>query len=374
MAERYIPNHTSASLKEADPHQQLVLCLEQLVKGYPPLTYYSKHELHGLYSGPTSIAYLFLHLSHTHPDLIIASHHAKSWCEAYIAAEERRVSGVTAENCGVINEELAFCAVSAALDGDSKCIDSLAHHAAKVIKIPDGSDEWLYGRAGLLYLLRLVRHWVPGSKEAMDSSIKKVGDRILEDGPRWRWHGKEYLGAVHGYVGIITQLVLSDPSYSAHPKVVSTLKDLLKMQDPETGNFPSSSGSGKDHLVQFCHGAPGFALSLPLIRPYFDTSVQQAIDDAMEKARACIWKFGLLTKEPNLCHGASANALALASPEREHFMAYTTADMIAKGRKEGWYHSGSDPYGLFCGEAGRAWAWAVLDAGSDMGIIGYSDV
>lgn len=81
-----------------------------------------------------------------------------------------------------------------------------------------------------------------------------------------------------------------------------------------------------------------------------------------------------MIKEPNLCHGTSANALALSSPQREHFMAFTMADIIKKGKNEGWYIEGSDPYGLFCGEAGRAWAWALVQSGKDLGIIGYSDL
>ena len=35
--------------------------------------------------------------------------------------------------------------------------------------------------------------------------ISKVMEPILEHGPSWPWHGKDYLGAVHGRIGIITQ-------------------------------------------------------------------------------------------------------------------------------------------------------------------------
>ncbi|KAL8702947.1 MAG: hypothetical protein Q9201_003876 [Fulgogasparrea decipioides] len=373
MVQRYIPNQTPQLFKEDHPQQQLLHCLDSILHVYPPRDHYSHHDFHGLYSGPTSIAYLFLHLSHTHPDLVINSHHCKTWCEAYLSAK-RPANDITGNKCGVIHETLAFSAVSAALSGEKDFLDTLMSCASELAKEPHGSDEWLYGRAGLLYLLRLVRHWMPSSAEKMNASIQKIGDRILDDGPRWKWHGKEYLGAVHGAVGIITQLILCDPHYAKHPKVMSTLKNLLGSQDPESGNFPSSIDSGRDHLVQFCHGAPGFTLSLPAIRQNFDAEIQAAIDNALEKARACIWEKGLLTKEPNLCHGATANALALTSPQREHFMAYTSAEMVTKGKKEGWYIQGDDPHGLFCGEAGRAWGWAVLDTGKDMGIIGYSDV
>ncbi|KAL8730214.1 MAG: hypothetical protein Q9166_004191 [cf. Caloplaca sp. 2 TL-2023] len=373
MAQRYIPNHTSKLLKEDHPQQQLVQCLQKIIHDYPPRENYSRHDLHGLYSGPTSIAYLFLHLSHTHPDLMISGHHAKSWCRAYMSGKRHSVE-VTADKCGVINEDLAGCAVLAALTGDEGYTSVLDNHTTRIIQEAHGSDEWLYGRAGFLYLLRVVRHWAPTSEEAMNACIKKVGDRILEDGPPWSWHGKQYLGAVHGSVGIITQLVLSDPDYAAHLKVESTLKELLQSQDPDSGNFPTSVDSGRDSLVQLCHGAPGFVLSLRLIQKYFDDAAQAALNNSMAKARDCIWERGLLTKEPNLCHGATGNALALTSPQREHFTAFTTTEMIAKGKKEGWYIEGSDPYGLFCGEAGRAWVWAVMDIGKDMGIIGYSDV
>jgi len=58
-------------------------------------------------------------------------------------------------------------------------------------------------------------------------------------------------------------------------------------------------------------------------------------------------------------------------------MAYTAADVVAEGKQEGLYIDSDDPYGLFCGEAGRAWGWYVLMTNGDKGLrgmIGYSDV
>lgn len=373
MVHRYILNTPSKLLVVENPQHELASSLDKLVRGYPPLGNYTVHELHGLYSGPTSIAYLFLCLSQIRPDMNVGGHHPIYWCRAYLSGN-RPATLVSAEKCGIINEVLALAAVQAALTGEQHYIDVLVSHADAIAGEPHGSDEWLYGRAGFLYLLRLVRQWISSSKEQMDACLKSVGDRIIGNGPPWTWHGKQYLGAVHGAIGIVTQLILSDPNYATHHKISSILLSLLKVQDQGTGNFPSSIESGKDTLVQFCHGAPGFALSLPLIRQYFDDTIRGMIDNALVEARKCIWEKGLLTKAPNLCHGTTANALALTSPQRDHFMAYTTADMIAKGEVEGWYLKGSDPYGLFCGEAGRAWGWAVLQAGLDMGILGYSDV
>ena len=56
-------------------------------------------------------------------------------------------------------------------------------------------------------------------------------------------------------------------------------------------------------------------------------------------------------------------------------MAYTTKETIAKGKQQGWCIEGDDPYGLFCGEAGRAWGWAQLDTQAEkVSMIGYNDV
>ena len=96
---------------------------------------------------------------------------------------------------------------------------------------------------------------------------------------------------------------------------------------------------------------------------------------ACEKAENLIFEQGLLTKEPNLCHGSTGNALALPASQREHFMAFTAAEIIAKGKQQGWYIEGDDPYGLFCGLAGRAWGWAQLDSQTGkVSMIGYDDV
>ena len=81
-----------------------------------------------------------------------------------------------------------------------------------------------------------------------------------------------------------------------------------------------------------------------------------------------------MTKQPNLCHGTSGNALALPAPLREHFLSFTTEEAVRSGLENGTLVQGDDPYGLFCGEAGRAWAWSVMAAGSEVGMIGFSDV
>ncbi|KAL9611166.1 MAG: hypothetical protein Q9167_004188 [Letrouitia subvulpina] len=373
MALRYIPNHHSKLLKGPDSLAELTLSLTTLITSFPPLSNYPSHCLHGLWSGPTSIAYLFLHLSISHPNLQISSHGPEYWCEAYLSGFTS--SPVSPDSCGIGNDTLAYYAVSAALTQDKRSITSLENLAVQISQAPGGSDEWLYGRAGFLYLLRLVRHWVPSYADRMNTCIALMTEAILSHGPPWPWHGKEYLGAVHGQMGILTQLILSDHRLARHPKLSETLNSLLDSQDQKTGNFPSSVASTHSHLVQVCHGAPGFALSLPVLYLFFSAEIQTRIDAAVEKARDCIWEKGLLTKEPCLCHGATGNALALEEgARREHLFAFTTMTMRKKGLEEGCFIEGSDPSGLWMGEAGRAWGWMCAEKGGLGKLIGYSDV
>jgi len=178
------------------------------------------------------------------------------------------------------------------------------------------------------------------------------------------------VGAVHGAIGIITQIVLTDPTWAA--KLEAELGTLLTYQYEE-GNWPSSIPPGRDRLVQVCHGGPGIVISLLSIRSHFP-KLQSRIDRCIEKGRAAIKERGLLTKEPCLCHGISGNALALEQDDFEHFLSFTTGHEMKAMEKDGMMEKSDDPSGLWTGEAGRAWAWAVAEKGLDKTLLGYNDV
>jgi len=42
--------------------------------------------------------------------------------------------------------------------------------------------------------------------------------------------------------------------------------------------------------------------------------------------------------------------------------------------KDGMLEKSNSPESLYCGEAGRAWAWAVADKGLDKRILGFNDL
>ena len=272
---------------------------------------------------------------------------------------------------GVTSEALAHSAVRAAATSDVDAIRKLEADALDPRADPSVC-EYLYGYAGLLALLRMVKTFVPASAVAMERASKVAIERILAAERPWILHGHEYLGAAHGTVGILAQVVLSDPSYAAHPVIVETMERLLGLQC-EDGNWPTTPETGKE-LVHWCHGAPGFVVSLAAIRDRFPENLRARIDKAVERGRKRIWEVGLLTKEPNLCHGITGNALALEGKERGHFLAHATREKRETGLREGIFIKGSDPWGLMWGEAGRAWTWMGSAAGVEVGYPAYTDV
>ena len=65
--------------------------------------------------------------------------------------------------CGLLGEQACHLAVRAAVTKNLTDVESLLALVPNVIagKYP---DEMMYGRSGFLYLLRMVRHWVPRAR------------------------------------------------------------------------------------------------------------------------------------------------------------------------------------------------------------------
>ena len=367
---RYFRN--DAELARRDPYKQLTASLNRLVTEYPPDQIPPGG---GLYYGPISVAYLFYTLHKLYPELTIGDHPMNTWSAAYIERAQdnmKQYPGPTISECGVSDDIMALLALFAASAKDTETVKELCDFAA-VTTDEEAPNEWLYGRAGYLYLLRLVRGSFLEDKEALqviDDTSEEVIDAIMESPRPWKWHGKAYIGAAHGAIGIITQVVLTDPRMA--PKLEAELGALLSYQY-ESGNFPSSIPPGRDRLVQFCHGAPGVISSLLSIQKHFP-NLKDRIDKVVSKGRQCILERGLLTKEPCLCHGISGNALALEDKEFEHFLSYTTGHEIKSMDRDGMLEKSDDPASLWCGEAGRAWAWAVADKRLEKRFLGYNDI
>lgn len=392
--QRYISNNIPPQSPGREPSEYLKASLEAVLRETPPRTYYQDSHLGGLYTGYTGLAYLFLCISSIHPDLEVMGHDAKFWAARYLKGTREHLR-IRRGNCGISCEKLAFEAVRACVTQEPGDVVEFVSSAPSLIgpyasgeDDPFGSDV-VTGRAGALYLMRMVKHWVPSMAACIDSPIDRLIEKIMDEDDagdcKWLWHGKRYFGAAHGDIGIITQLVLAKPSLAS--QFAPRLKELLDLQ--RDGNWPSSQVDGQNgrrDLIQWCHGAPGFIYSLQALRPHFPAmrpshpDMRIRIDAAIADAQELVWEKGLLTKEPSLCHGILGNALVLPrGPRRDHFLGLATPEAVKKVKAqdpktfEPATCGGKAPGVMMHYGTSAAWAWAVCEQESP-GMIMYSDI
>lgn len=318
MDRRYISNNMHLQRPGSSPAELLQHALDKVIKTTPPLQRYTARQLGGLYSGYTGIAYLFLQLSVLRPELRVSGHHLRFWAEQYLDGDRGDLR-IEKGNCGLACEKLAYEALLVCVTHDHVHLVNFLSNMPKLLgpyppKSGDPfSSEIIYGRAGVLYLLRMIKRWAPQFSTYLESPMHRIAEFIMrtdDDGRgNWEWHGKRYFGAGHGEIGIITQLILTIPELA--PDLSHRLEDLIGLQTPD-GNWPSSERKMREGkaptLLQWCHGAPGFITSLETLRPYFP-ELHAQIDLAVARAQDLVWRHGLLTKEPSLCHGIFGNAL-----------------------------------------------------------------
>lgn len=379
---RYI-KHSNLPSTQAEAHAELLASLTRINAYNPPVqTCSTGWGFSGFYQGPTSVAYLFYRLGQIYgPDFQFKGQSLLDWAQAYLdLGIYGKQHAVDANHCGIAAEVLAQLALRAVIEEDPSLVQKLCSYESIVNDVhadsegEQGSNEWLYGRAGYLYLLRLARSGFendPKTLRMIEKTIEATVQRILASKQPWTWHGKQYLGAVHGTFGIICQVVLSSPVSSTFLEPL--LQQVLETQFP-SGNYPSSIPVGSDKLVQFCHGGPGAVVALRSIRRHFP-SLHDRIDAVVSAVQNEVWRRGVLTKEPCLCHGTPGNALALDDDAQfQHFVALFTSEML---ESQGWLEAAgqSDEFvGLFTGEAGRAWAWAMADRKLEKTCIGFNDI
>jgi hypothetical protein len=159
-----------------------------------------------------------------------------------------------------------------------RAIRNVVHEDNDPSTANDDGCEVLYGRAGLLYSLLLLRNALDRGGLSQQppefagqlnrlvavDNLRLIVDSIILRGRRgsewireyvkrvsttgstlpalmWSWHQKRYLGAAHGVVGIL-QMLLSCPVEVVAPyvdEILNTVEWLISVQDV-SGNWPSS--------------------------------------------------------------------------------------------------------------------------------------
>lgn len=318
MALKYVPNDLPLQALGHEPLALMKSSLEHILETTPPRPTYLDPEYHGgLTRGPTSISFLFFRLAVLYPDVQVGGHGLLHWAKQYLDGDRGELT--LTERVGIGCEKLAYEALRACMSKDDDDVKAFLANMPTLVgpypdadKDPFASEIW-QGRAGVLYFMRLIRHHVPQSAALFEGPIAQVSDKIMADSKEgdeeagWLFHNHELIGAAHGDIGIITQLVLTTPSLAL--RLVPKLRALLNLQ--VDGNWPIGKGLDETRhpsLMQWCHGAPGFILSLYAIRSHF-AELQDQIDAAIAQGQEAVWKLGLLRKEPSLCHGILGNAL-----------------------------------------------------------------
>ena len=341
-------------------------------------------KFHGLFSGPTGIAYLFIVLQkHFAGDERFKKYHdqLQTWIKTLLLDIPRPPRIVNPSRGGIADEQAAYLSILATYENNPTKAEAATQIAMSAVSMEVcDSNEWLYGRAGYLYLLRILKaHFSTNTNlvSKIDAALNALVSTIMSSPRPWLWHGMEGFGAVHGSIGIITQVYLSDESQRT--ALHADMEVILDKQLPN-GNWDAAPGRG-DRLVQVCHGAPGIVISLKKLHMrgffYGNQELAERANLAIKKGIECIAQRGLLTKYPSLCHGIAGNALAFPPHQKEllGFMICMTEEFIEQGRGTIFTQGEDDVLSLWTGPAGRVWTWYVyLSEGYWKDLIGYCDI
>ncbi|KAL0301531.1 UNVERIFIED_CONTAM: LanC-like protein GCL2 [Sesamum radiatum] len=199
----------------------------------------------------------------------------------------------------------------------------------EIVKACDSSSAasrdvtFICGRAGVCALGavvakyigddNLLQHYLAQFKEgAIVREVITNGRKLGEAGGSslmFEWYGERYWGAAHGLAGISHVLMEFELTSDEREDVKGTLRYMMRNRFP-SGNYPASEEDKKrDVLVQWCHGAPGIALTLIKAAEVFGD--KEFLEAAMDAAEV-VWNRGLL-KRVGICHGISGNAYVFLS-------------------------------------------------------------
>jgi hypothetical protein len=129
-----------------------------------------------------------------------------------------------------------------------------------------------------------------------------------------------YIDAVHGFAGTASALIRGrhlmapDEWDEWLPVIINTVTRTVTRQGSTANWWPSlyaNRNPGGPMLMQYCHGAPGFAVCLADLP---GTEMRELLIAGGEAT----WAAGPLTKGSNLCHGTGGNGYAFPEALSAH--------------------------------------------------------
>jgi hypothetical protein len=187
----------------------------------------------------------------------------------------------------------------------------------------------------------------------------------------WKWHNREYLGAIHGVAGILYILMLCGENVLK--KVLDnplriidkTVKVVIQQYRFDGGNIMSSTENDTDRLVHFCHGATGWIPLLCLLSKVQGVDCEYYQRLAVELGEV-VWERGLIAnKGPGLCHGIGGSICAILdifATNRDYKWLYR-AQWFSLYLSQNWkrFNPLADrPYSLFEGMSGAYYALSLV--------------
>jgi len=268
-----------------------------------------------VYNGLSGIAYMFYYLHRR-----LGNQEYLDSAFKYVEAALQVLEGERSSStflCGAPGPYLIAALCYQALGDHEKVkvyIDRLLLFQTQRVK----ASEHLYGKSGYLFALLFAKRYITPDL-IPDELVTKVCNDIVKSGKNfpykpsgcplmYSWQKSKYIGAAHGMAGILYTLLCVD-SYVKNKEILPLIKESLSYLESlmlPNGNWGwfVEDESVNDSVVQWCHGAPGFA--------FLWCKAYQTLGDEkyLNLAKICAkttWEYGLLKKGRSLCHGVTGN-------------------------------------------------------------------
>ena len=396
MTDRYIPNpypdydpasgnlldESSGTIKQSASIQSSSRRLLAILEENMTTDRNSRRD-DSVYTGIPGYAYFYYRLFRKTSDesyLQKAKDYSKASLKLRSSSARHRISFLCGDP-GILSVTAVSYYFHGAIEDCLECINQILSLMPSVCDINSSNpDEILYGRSGYLYSLLFLRSELQQRPDLAINQIisnqhlRQVISAIIESGKRtsvnerktrgneipplyYYWHESVYIGAAHGFFGIIYMLLKCHQILTQEELqslIRPTLEWLLTLRFP-SGNTQSSIGSERDRLVHWCHGAPGTVATFCIAYHVYG---DRRYLEAAELSSDVIWQRGLLMKGYGICHGIAGNGYAFLTLYRATrktkflYRAIRFAEFISGHGTDRGMRTPDAPYSLFEGLAG----------------------